>query len=167
LDEVIAAGKRHGASVEDIYGCLYFFLSEQLTEFADRLARFQISFKFFVMDARDLSSSIRDNLWSEVDIPRSIRFDRIAVSNIIDKDYVGLRETLESWAPLLAETKYATIVGYLMNWFMSQRDGKCEGAGKAALKKVSSKMMDHPYVRAPFAYDKTLADNVGSVQHSH
>ncbi|KAH6896244.1 hypothetical protein BKA70DRAFT_1316688 [Coprinopsis sp. MPI-PUGE-AT-0042] len=138
LDEVVEAGKRHGASVEDIYGCLYFFLGEQLIEFRSRLARFRISFKFFAMDARSLSTSIRDDIWSEVDLPSTIRFDRIAVSNIIDKNYVGLRETVTSWAPLLADTKYAAI-------FLSQRDGKCEGAGETGFKNVMDKMMKHPY----------------------
>ncbi|XP_006455358.1 hypothetical protein AGABI2DRAFT_226828 [Agaricus bisporus var. bisporus H97] len=33
-DEVIKAGKAHGAQAEDIYGCLYFFLLDELSSFA-------------------------------------------------------------------------------------------------------------------------------------
>jgi len=49
------------------------------------------------------------------DLPASIRFDRIEVSNILDANYVGMRGVLTHWAPFLAESNTAAIVGYFMN----------------------------------------------------
>ncbi|KAF8963740.1 hypothetical protein BDZ97DRAFT_1758356 [Flammula alnicola] len=44
LKEVVSAGKAHGAQSEDIYGCLYFFLSYQLRVFARHLREFKLPF---------------------------------------------------------------------------------------------------------------------------
>ena len=58
-EAVVEVGKAHGASRSDIYGCLYFYLSEQLRTFAERLSRFHIKFSVCCKDARDLPSEIK------------------------------------------------------------------------------------------------------------
>jgi hypothetical protein len=146
VGDIVAAGKRHNATPEDIYGCMYFFLTEQLREFADRLSKFQISFKLFASDASALATTLREDAWSDIGLPSSVRFDRIAVSNILDKNYVGLGGTLTKWAPLLASTKHAAIVGYFMNWPFEQKDGRCVEAGHAVARAIIAKMKDVPYV---------------------
>ncbi|KAH6896248.1 hypothetical protein BKA70DRAFT_756707 [Coprinopsis sp. MPI-PUGE-AT-0042] len=40
---------RYGATSEDIYGCLYFFLTEQLRKFARRLVSFRMSLNIIVL----------------------------------------------------------------------------------------------------------------------
>ncbi|KAH6906719.1 hypothetical protein BKA70DRAFT_396558 [Coprinopsis sp. MPI-PUGE-AT-0042] len=143
--DIVDAGKRHNATPEDIYGCMYFFLREQLREFADRLSKFHISFKLFASEASVLATTLREDAWSDIGLPSSIRFDRIAVSNILDKNYVGLEGTLTKWAPLLAQTKHAAIVGYFMNWALEQKDGRSTGAGRAVSRSIIAKMKDVPY----------------------
>jgi hypothetical protein len=59
IEDVVKAGKAHGAQSVDLYGCLYFYLSDQLRMFADRLSKFRISFCIFDRDARDLAKDLR------------------------------------------------------------------------------------------------------------
>jgi hypothetical protein len=127
---------------EDIYGCLYFFLSEQLRGVADRLQTTSTSFFVQMLDACDLGRKIRDGSLAADGIPSSIRFDRIEVSNIIDADYVGLNNVLTSWSPLLCDNCTAAIVGYFMNWFMIQGDGRVSGAGGTVNAKLMSSLLD-------------------------
>ncbi|TFK38372.1 hypothetical protein BDQ12DRAFT_705388 [Crucibulum laeve] len=124
ISEVIAAGGAHGAQPEDTYGCQYFFLSDQLRDFARRLRKFKVSFLVSSFDVRALCLGIRENTFSDYGIPSSVRFDRIHVSNILDHNYVGIRQVLSDWAPFLAETKSAAIVGYFMNWVALQKNGR-------------------------------------------
>ncbi|EKM78526.1 hypothetical protein AGABI1DRAFT_101197 [Agaricus bisporus var. burnettii JB137-S8] len=123
LDDVIKAGKTHGALPEDIYGCLYFFLSDELRSFHRRIRQFHISFNLYNLDASELSRVIRNGSLAQDNLPASIRFDRIEVSNILDAHYVGLRDVLAHWAPLLTRSTTATIIGYFMNWTGLQKDG--------------------------------------------
>ncbi|KAJ2921112.1 hypothetical protein H1R20_g15980, partial [Candolleomyces eurysporus] len=76
-EEVIESGKAHGTQAEDIYGCLYFFLSTQLP-----------------------------------------------------------------WSPLLGQGKHAAIVGYYMNWFMVQKDGRAQGASGSITKELTKQMVE-------------------------
>lgn len=150
LDEVIERGKVYGAQPEDIYGCLYFFLSEQLREFYRRIRQFPIAFKLFNEEATKLSVLIQDGSLAEFGLPASTRFDRIEVSNILDFNYVGLEQTLTHLGPLLAPTSDAAIVGYFMNWFMKQKDGRATGAGEEVMKRSIDRIMTRTKVRIPF-----------------
>ncbi|EDR07431.1 uncharacterized protein LACBIDRAFT_298608 [Laccaria bicolor S238N-H82] len=141
LGEVTEVGKAHGATPQDIYGCLYFFLTAQLRTFHQRLRQFPVTFNVYSMDARDLSKALRNDGIHGKAKPPSTRYDRIEVSNILDANYVGLSDVLSDWAPLLAETRTASIVGYFMNWFVTQEDGRASGAGKAAIENVLDKMV--------------------------
>jgi hypothetical protein len=87
------------------------------------------------------SQAIRDNELAPFGIPASIRFDRIEVSNIIDCNYVGINDVLTSWAPLLAESNYATILSYLMNWVVFQPDGSASSAGQGVLMKLLNRLV--------------------------
>lgn len=118
IDEVIKSGNAHGASREDLYGCLYFHVSDQLYEFADRLSRFDISLNILGRDAVELSSSIKKgDLTSQFGIPSSIRFDRIDVSNIVDEHYkIGIAGVIDAWGDFLKPDKEAIIIGHFTNW---------------------------------------------------
>ena len=110
--------------------------------FAQRLRSFKISFKVFPFEACRLSQSIRQNGLAKYGIPASIRFDRIAVSNILDVNYLGLQAVLTHWAPLLAKSSTAVIVGYFMNWAARQEDGRACGAGSFVCENLVGRMMN-------------------------
>jgi len=77
----------------------------------------------------DLSRIILDDKLALWDIPASIRFDRIEVSNILDNNFLGINQVLTDWAPFLANGRYSTILGYFMNWAaISQSNGMASGA---------------------------------------
>lgn len=99
-----------------VYGCLYFHVSDQLREFADRLSRFDIFVKAFCMDATNLSDYIKCNGLVDFGIPSTIRFDRIDVSNVVDAEYLGVSRVVGTWGGFLKRREDATMVGYFMNW---------------------------------------------------
>lgn len=110
------SGAIHGSSRADIFGNLYFYLSDQLQEFANRLDRFNISFHLFNEEAGMLADNIRAGGFG---LSPRMTFDRIAVSNIVDPTYVGLARVLEDWGPLLNEAnRYSKLLAYSLNWPM-------------------------------------------------
>ncbi|RXW22376.1 hypothetical protein EST38_g3502 [Candolleomyces aberdarensis] len=123
ISAVIAAGKAHGARPEDIYGCIYFYLTEQLRMFAKRLRELSISFKLYSTEACGLAQAIKSGRLTELDLPPTVRFNRIEVSNILDAQYVGMDAVLTTWGPLLSDNPFATIVGYFLNWPLLEKDG--------------------------------------------
>jgi hypothetical protein len=116
IEDVISSGKAHGTTREDLYGCLYFHVTDQLRDFIDRLARFNVSLKVFNKDTVDFSREITRNELSSLGIDSSTRFDRIEVSNIMDVEYVGVTQVIDSWGKFLKKAEDATLLGYFMNW---------------------------------------------------
>ncbi|TFY58925.1 hypothetical protein EVG20_g7975 [Dentipellis fragilis] len=141
LETVVKAGKAHGAQSEDIFGCLYFYLSDQLRMFARRLKDFRISIQLLNQNAKSLPNDIRSGSLTPV-IPRDVTFDRIDVSNILDLEYVGLTSVLEGWGPLLKETRTATILGYFMNWVKRQKGAHMNTAGEKVIEKMMGQLVD-------------------------
>ena len=151
---MIQSGKAHGAQPEDIYGCLYFFLSTHLRTLARRIRKLPFSFKLFSVEACALSKHIEENVFTGMGIASNTRFDRIEVSNILDVNYVGTRQVLTAWSPFLRQNKHAVIVGYFMNWFMVQKDGRVQGAGKSAMEQATKQLLERKgvdNVKATFA----------------
>jgi hypothetical protein len=124
--------------------------------FTRRLHNFKIDFKVFPFEACLLSESIRQNDLIGYGIPASIGFDRIAVSNILDANYVGLRDVLTHWAPLLAESNTAVILGYFMNWVARQEDGRAVGASSLAYQNLTKRMINKIRVTVRKAIIKRL-----------
>jgi len=116
--------------------------------FARRLRELRISFRLVTTEARTLSCMIRENVLSGFGIPASVRFDRIDVSNILDVNYVGIRDVLTHWSPLLKECRTATLVGYLMNWAMLQDNAWA--TGPIELRTLISAFVEKGRVRMPF-----------------
>jgi hypothetical protein len=149
VNAVIQTGKAHGAHVEDIYGCLYFFLSEQLQMCAQRICKIKMSFSLFASDARLLPKGIREGVISAGGIPSSIRFDRIEVSNIFDANYVGINDVLLNWSPLMAEGNASVIVGYFMNWFAIQEDSRAQNTSKNITLSIMRRVIEKTMVSMP------------------
>ncbi|KAK0452836.1 uncharacterized protein EV420DRAFT_1558595 [Desarmillaria tabescens] len=134
FDEMFNAGKAHGTTEEDLIGCLFFYVKDQLVEFSKRLRRFKIQIYSFDQDARDLLPTLK----SSPSFPQ--RFDRIEVSNIVDKNYVGM-SVLTDWGPLLNEANpHAAIIGHFMNWPVWKESAKplsSSAITKHAMKRMS------------------------------
>ncbi|KAA1477215.1 hypothetical protein DENSPDRAFT_844415 [Dentipellis sp. KUC8613] len=141
LEAVAKAGKTHGAQSEDIFGCLYFYLSDQLKLFARRLKQFRLSIQLLNQNAKSLPEDIRSGSL-EPTIPKDIAFDRIDVSNILDVEYVGLAAVLQGWGPLLKETKTATVLGYFMNWVKRQKSAHLQNSDDRTIRKLMKELMD-------------------------
>ncbi|OAG01059.1 uncharacterized protein CC84DRAFT_1101145, partial [Paraphaeosphaeria sporulosa] len=74
----------------DAYGAFFFYLRHLLLAFCKRIRIFTISFQLLATDAVDLPNYLTD-----------IKFDRIEVSNICDRCYIGPHRTLSIFSPLL------------------------------------------------------------------
>lgn len=139
IEDVIAAGKAHGAQSSDLYGCLYFYFSGQLRSFAERIRKFKISFRMFNQDARELAKNIQSGTYTSQGLPKNTTFDRIDVSNIIDAEYLGISNVLAEFSPLLNKANQcATIIGYSMNWVPKQHNS---GPGPAEVGKLMRQLI--------------------------
>lgn len=156
IPAIIATGKAHGAHPEDIYGCLYFFLREELRTFASRLRTFSSSFTILSVHACQLPRVIHENLLSEFKLPSSIKFDRIDVSNILDANYVGLRDVLTLWGPLLEGSRSAAIVGYFMNWAIFQNAGSATTADGDVMKRLVLRVIEKEMVRFNLTFQRKV-----------
>ncbi|KAF9236097.1 hypothetical protein BU15DRAFT_50530, partial [Melanogaster broomeanus] len=147
---VIEAGMAHGATPEDIYGCLYFMLSDELRTFARRIRALPISFHIFSTDARYLSLAITEGELTAYGIPPTVRFDRVETSNILDPNYVGVQDVLEAWGRLLAPGDHATIVGYFLNWFAFQEGATVHDAGEGVCARITKQLVQAGRRKLPF-----------------
>jgi hypothetical protein len=146
IKTVLEAGKRHGAVSGDLYGCLYFYLGDQLRTFAQRLSTFRIKFHVFCDDASTLSKQIRDGTLSRL-LPTNQHFDRVEVSNTLDTEYIGIPKILSDWGPLLKHNKSAAIVGYFMNWTPKQFGSSITNCSPKDTKDTADKMVKLGRVR--------------------
>ncbi|KAF8888208.1 hypothetical protein CPB85DRAFT_1553245 [Mucidula mucida] len=98
---MLKSGVEHGTTEEDIMGCLYFHVKDQLVMFCERLRRFRMSIWMYDEDAVKLSN----------------RCQPPCVSNIMDTNYVGIPKVLETWGPLLNRRyKDSVLIGSFINW---------------------------------------------------
>lgn len=91
-----------GPAKQDIYGQLYYYLKRLFMDFHQHLRSKPVSFELHHVDARNLGKKLRGR-----------EFDRIDVSNICDKAYLGIYTTLATFSPLLPNpsTKaHATLI---------------------------------------------------------
>jgi len=117
VKEVIESGIAHGCRMEDIYGCLYFHISDQLRAFAQRIKTLNISFHLTQIPPQNLPDRIRHGKLSANGLPPATKFDRIDVGDTLSDDqHIGFDSVLMRWQPFLAKTKHAAIVGCLSNW---------------------------------------------------
>ena len=74
----------------------------------------------------------------------------------MDDNYVGIERVLTAWAPLLAESHSAAIVGYFMNWPFSQPDGDVTHAGEEVNRKFFNRMVEEGLVSTPGFSDRCV-----------
>jgi hypothetical protein len=117
LTSVFASGKRHGVDRNDVYGCLFFHVRDELREFGRRVRDFNIDFHLTQLPASGLSRGIRMGVFPPFHLGC---FDRVETSNMVDS--FGVATVLSDWAPLMnRQNEYATLLMYFMNWSMKPR----------------------------------------------
>ncbi|SJL18689.1 uncharacterized protein ARMOST_22288 [Armillaria ostoyae] len=138
IDEIFKAGKDHGTTEDDLIGGLFFYIKDQLVEFSNRLRRFKIQIYSFDQDARMLQRTLKSN----ASFPQI--FDRIEVSNIVDKNYVGM-SVLSDWGPLLNKSnRHSAIIGLFMNWPAWKESGNAMSSSSDA-SRAMKRMGSCPY----------------------
>lgn len=143
---MLQSGKAHGAHPEDIFECLYFYLSSQLKTLAERIRTFNITFSVLSLEPETLSQCIRSNMFQRMGLTSAMRFDRIDVANLMDKQD-DLQPTLTAWSPLLREGKHATVMGRFEEWGKMQKNGRCANAGNKICGTAVVKLMENTTVR--------------------
>ncbi|KAJ6580854.1 hypothetical protein B0H19DRAFT_1369334 [Mycena capillaripes] len=110
------SGIKHGASPEDILGCLFFHVKDELREFAKRISELRIDIHVTSFDAGILAKGITIGALPAFE---DASFDRILTSNLVDS--IGLRACLSDWGPLLnRENKFASILMQTKAWHATQ-----------------------------------------------
>ncbi|CAA9965929.1 DUF4470 multi-domain protein [Pyrenophora teres f. maculata] len=95
------------AAKNDVYGTFFNFLRSLFMEFCKQIHSVKIAFTLFDVDAVKLPSYLTD-----------ITFDRIEVSNVCDRGYIGASQTLEAFSPMLkakTENPHATLIMLFLN----------------------------------------------------
>ncbi|KAF2016823.1 hypothetical protein BU24DRAFT_366243 [Aaosphaeria arxii CBS 175.79] len=103
----------------DVYGAFFFYLRDLLLEFCTRVHSVSVSFQLLAVNA--------------VDLPRylnSQQFDRIEVSNICDRGYLGPSTTLATFSSMLkakSKSPRATLLMLFLN-AVREEERYCGGA---------------------------------------
>ncbi|KAI9731728.1 MAG: hypothetical protein M1834_004517 [Cirrosporium novae-zelandiae] len=109
IDEIV---RKAPPAKNDMYGSLFFYVQDALQQFCQQIGRLDVSFKLFQVDALELPNIIKQYGMGQHS------FDRIEVSNIVDRGYLGLGATLTSFGPLLkqkTQNPNATLVALFLN----------------------------------------------------
>ena len=142
ISAVIKAGEAHGASRADLYGCLYFYLSDQLRTFANRLRRFRIKFGVFSEDPHSLACDLRENLLAPHGFPAGTKFDRIDVSNLLDgAERTKIPNIITDWGPMMEENKHATLIGSFTEWHRHQKNASVATSSEETKSEFISKLI--------------------------
>jgi hypothetical protein len=103
------------APKNDIYGLLYFHLLPQLEKFSARLHTEDLHFTLLSVDARTIAQALQNSVSKH----GVTAFDRIDVSNLSDRGYVGVPEILRVISPLLKprrENPHAALITLFLNY---------------------------------------------------
>lgn len=139
-NEIIKSGQAYGAQPEDICGCLYFFLSDQLRTFAKRIRELDVTFRVFNTAAHTLAGDISGGQYTRYGLTPSVRFDRIDLAHTL-ADSGDMRDVLKSWTPLLAPGDTTAIVGVFSDWTNVQKDGSVVGADEVVVASIVGKLI--------------------------
>ncbi|KAJ7663921.1 hypothetical protein DFH06DRAFT_986293 [Mycena polygramma] len=137
--DVQTSGIKRGASPEDILGCLFFHVKDELREFAKRVKELRIDIHVTSFDAGILAKGITIGALPAFE---DASFDRILTSNLVDS--VGLRACLSDWGPLLnRENKFASVIMQTKAWHTHQPHAAAQW-GPHAMKVLEEKCSQIP-----------------------
>ncbi|KAF7867297.1 hypothetical protein EAF04_005380 [Stromatinia cepivora] len=125
-------------SRNDVYGSLYFYVLKQLQDFCKRISNLQIRFQLFGLDAIDLPGILDERGTGKN------YFDRIEVSNIGDRGYLGPLKLLATFAPYLkrkSQNPHATLLALFLNVVHEYSDAEDHlGSMKAEMLRLNKYM---------------------------
>ncbi|KAF1928848.1 uncharacterized protein M421DRAFT_61946 [Didymella exigua CBS 183.55] len=87
----------------DTYGALFFMLRDLLLRFCERVHKVKISFELFCINAVNIGNHTGTR-----------RFDRIEISNICDRGYIGPQACFMAFSPLLKDKSANSKASMLM-----------------------------------------------------
>ena len=125
---------------------------DELTEFAQRIRNFNITFHLTDHRAEELSGNIRGGVYSSIGIPPTIRFDRIDISNMGDAEYLGVPRAITDWGPFLKDTEHATLLGHFVNWARVQKGSHLNNISEQESKRIFQHMTKDGRVRHSFFF---------------
>ncbi|KAJ7065419.1 hypothetical protein C8F01DRAFT_1248990 [Mycena amicta] len=106
------SGIKHGASADDILGCLFFHVKHELREFAKRVRDLRIDIHVTSFDAGLLAKGISVGALPAFE---DASFDRVVTANLVDT--MGMRACLADWGPLLnRQNRSASILMRTKAW---------------------------------------------------
>ncbi|KAJ7609039.1 hypothetical protein FB45DRAFT_945186 [Roridomyces roridus] len=112
VSRVQASGIKHGTTPEDIMGCLFFHIKDELREFAKRVKELKIDIHVTSFDAGILAKGITIGALPAFE---DTSFDRIVTGNLVD--FVGMRTCLADWGPLLnRDNEFASVLMQTKAW---------------------------------------------------
>ncbi|KAI9339359.1 hypothetical protein BDR26DRAFT_862298 [Obelidium mucronatum] len=113
-EQVLESGKQAGCSSNDLYGCLFFHVRQQLVSFISKIAKHKIVFHFSCQNALNLATSMT---------AQNLLCDRIWVSNISDQNYVGLTAVKRTFLPLCNRVlnPNSVLITLFMNWITTTK----------------------------------------------
>lgn len=127
-DAKAIAATNSGPASADQYGQLFYYLRSLLGSFHARVRDLKTSIQLFNVDAIELSEPARDGRYARVEVssrphPRPIlmntdRCSFIKISNICDRCYLGLFQSIGCFTPLLqrrSENPHAVLLMLFMN----------------------------------------------------
>lgn len=106
LSEVLSV---HTGLRDDVNGKLYQYIHSCLVEFHGRLQALEIKFRLYQGDVRQAVPQLMDT---------KTKYDRIEVSNICDRGYLGIKEALALFGPRLCPRQsnpHATLITLFLN----------------------------------------------------
>ncbi|PPQ96104.1 LOW QUALITY PROTEIN: hypothetical protein CVT26_004738 [Gymnopilus dilepis] len=168
IEEIVATGPAYGCQTADIFGCLYFYLSEQFRKFTGRLREFKIQFKFVDKNSHVIADYLKGGIFSKIGLTENTVFDRIDMSNLADNEKTGgIAGVLKDWAPFVnKKNRNATLFGHSTGWVTQQRKGQPGPTEMQALTlqllskgKLDAKKMQPDLIPAWFKYYVALYDN--------
>lgn len=107
----------------DVYGKLYKHLEATLTRFVTALRNIRVSFDLLNVDVRDLPRHL-DGAYSRIEVglgtpaQEQTAANVLQVSNICDGGYIGIRDTVSLFSPLLQGARrnaHATLITLFIN----------------------------------------------------
>ncbi|KAA1470766.1 hypothetical protein DENSPDRAFT_73505 [Dentipellis sp. KUC8613] len=124
IEDVMTAGKAHGVERADVYGALYFYLTDQLCTFVDRLHTLKIRFLVFACTAPELAERLRTGALQKFGLPPYVGFACIDAGTLGDTDPGAWMRVVDEWGPRLMPYPGAVLVGTSVKW--------AEGTGEEA-----------------------------------
>lgn len=117
MRDIIASGLAHSCNEEDLSGCLFFHVKDELMNFASRARDGNVHLTVTQFDAGELAWHLMNRPTSALDQFTFGCFDRIDMASIMDHDVCTPKAIMDRYAPFLNKgNPYATMFLHSSAW---------------------------------------------------